>query len=637
MRMENTCGMQHVGNLPFTGQYFRLEAETLHHAINLNASHHKSNSSIMTKPFLAPDAMIRQTAVDGNLLPSSVPTVDQAVARQLPASTTAATWRKHGDSGSAVTSTAQATIDAILASNPRPVRTIQASSGGPQTPSSSSRNGGSNTPDSGDKVYCTHWIRHGECDYIQQGCRYKHEMPNKATLASIGFRTMPRWWQEKVAVQLGHSAIPIVGAGLKPSEWMKTKPGTAGSGESSSGDDESDSDSDSDESEVESENELGEGEDKDENMEENDGIPSSPASTVESVHLAASMKPMMEQPVETSIPPSAKHTTEILQTMRSPQPTTIANTTTIRRPSLAASDLIDFSPMESTCETLAASRSSCPSSSTTAAHETEPEEIPSKLTVPSPAPTAAFQSEKKQNTPPPPTSSPPRRVFVPAGESKEYHIAHARRRNAAVSPSTEVPAVKFTLGGGKVREAVAAKQTKQQQHHQKAKHLSTTKKRPTLANFPSSGVEGLMASVHAPTPTPNATSKPTPTPTAPLTVPPPPPANSHQVFSPTTLKLQQQKNRLLQQAKKSKSGRASRSSVPSASPCATSSSSLTPKTPEVGNAKGVGEVGAASKQDRPVVPGACRPRRPAGMAGRDSRPRSRQVETKVAAGEAVRG
>ena len=29
MRMENTCGMQHVGNLPFTGQYFRLESETL--------------------------------------------------------------------------------------------------------------------------------------------------------------------------------------------------------------------------------------------------------------------------------------------------------------------------------------------------------------------------------------------------------------------------------------------------------------------------------------------------------------------------------------------------------------------------------------------------------------------------------
>ncbi|KAL9059163.1 MAG: hypothetical protein Q9162_001381 [Coniocarpon cinnabarinum] len=54
-------------------------------------------------------------------------------------------------------------------------------------------------PDASRKVYCTHWIRTGECDYIQQGCYYKHEMPGRRTLQEIGFRKVPRWWQEQIA------------------------------------------------------------------------------------------------------------------------------------------------------------------------------------------------------------------------------------------------------------------------------------------------------------------------------------------------------------------------------------------------------------------------------------------------------
>lgn len=52
-------------------------------------------------------------------------------------------------------------------------------------------------PDLGRKVYCTYWVSSGECNYTQQGCLYKHEMPDRATLAKIGFRTIPRWWQER--------------------------------------------------------------------------------------------------------------------------------------------------------------------------------------------------------------------------------------------------------------------------------------------------------------------------------------------------------------------------------------------------------------------------------------------------------
>jgi hypothetical protein len=48
------------------------------------------------------------------------------------------------------------------------------------------------------KEYCTYWIRHGECDYMQQGCRYKHDMPDLMTLRSIGFRIVPEWYRERI-------------------------------------------------------------------------------------------------------------------------------------------------------------------------------------------------------------------------------------------------------------------------------------------------------------------------------------------------------------------------------------------------------------------------------------------------------
>lgn len=46
----------------------------------------------------------------------------------------------------------------------------------------------------GKKVYCTHWIRRGECDFTQQGCLYKHEMPDIETLQAIGIRSIPTWY-----------------------------------------------------------------------------------------------------------------------------------------------------------------------------------------------------------------------------------------------------------------------------------------------------------------------------------------------------------------------------------------------------------------------------------------------------------
>lgn len=50
----------------------------------------------------------------------------------------------------------------------------------------------------GIKEYCSYWLRHGECDYAQQGCLYRHEMPlDHPTLEKLGLRDIPRWYREK--------------------------------------------------------------------------------------------------------------------------------------------------------------------------------------------------------------------------------------------------------------------------------------------------------------------------------------------------------------------------------------------------------------------------------------------------------
>jgi hypothetical protein len=51
---------------------------------------------------------------------------------------------------------------------------------------------------SGIKEYCSYWLRHGECDYAQQGCHYRHEVPlDRFTLEKLGLRDIPRWYREK--------------------------------------------------------------------------------------------------------------------------------------------------------------------------------------------------------------------------------------------------------------------------------------------------------------------------------------------------------------------------------------------------------------------------------------------------------
>jgi hypothetical protein len=52
-------------------------------------------------------------------------------------------------------------------------------------------------PDPKKKVYCSYWIQNGECNYIQTGCLYKHEIPTDPNvLATLGFAKVPDWYRK---------------------------------------------------------------------------------------------------------------------------------------------------------------------------------------------------------------------------------------------------------------------------------------------------------------------------------------------------------------------------------------------------------------------------------------------------------
>ncbi|KAL9013881.1 MAG: hypothetical protein Q9173_001458 [Seirophora scorigena] len=84
----------------------------------------------------------------------------------------------------------QAKIDALVASSARKNDTVNEKLSDEKPRAKREKVGLS----PGKKVYCSHWIRTGECDFTQQGCIYKHEMPDDDTLKAIGIRTLPHWY-----------------------------------------------------------------------------------------------------------------------------------------------------------------------------------------------------------------------------------------------------------------------------------------------------------------------------------------------------------------------------------------------------------------------------------------------------------
>ncbi|KAK8244052.1 hypothetical protein HDK90DRAFT_522545 [Phyllosticta capitalensis] len=68
-------------------------------------------------------------------------------------------------------------------------------------------------PDQTKKEYCTYWIKTGGCDFTQQGCMFKHEMPDPKTLREkVGINYIPKWWTDKHP-----SCNPL------PPTWMKER------------------------------------------------------------------------------------------------------------------------------------------------------------------------------------------------------------------------------------------------------------------------------------------------------------------------------------------------------------------------------------------------------------------------------
>ncbi len=206
LNSDQVFALQYIGMLPSTGLTFKLENESA--ALQRSTSepsHTRSHSNIDPTNFLPPDAYARQALINAQ---------QQASGQPRPAHEVTTNWRSK-----ATLDDPQAVIDAIIntkggaeaaAQLVHPARTHTA-----MPPSG-------NMPDQDKKEFCTHWIRHGECDYAQQGCLYKHEMPDKATLMKIGFRSIPRWWVEQSqAVRIG-GARATVGPLVSPTVWMKT-------------------------------------------------------------------------------------------------------------------------------------------------------------------------------------------------------------------------------------------------------------------------------------------------------------------------------------------------------------------------------------------------------------------------------
>lgn len=440
MNIEHSCGMSHVGTHAFTGQLFQLEpVDAAQHVIDrINTCHLKPSGS---KQRLAASEPIFYTSEQGRPATRSPPRSEQSVPQQLPVSATATTWRRVDDAASAKS---QGIIDKIIAqgshsSAHKPNAAVRIS----RTPSSSPRS----SFEQKDKIYCSYWIRSGECDYTQQGCRYKHEMPDKATLVSIGFRTVPRWWQEKVAIQLGQSAIPTVGPVMKPAEWLRQRRDSQDSQDSQS----------DEESQSQHESEGG--------HETGSAIDAASTSVVPQFEIVPGP---LEEPDDQAAALELEKIEEFSDKATT-QASAIKTTETVNEPyrKLSDGDLIDLGLVSPT------GTSSRESGNTTAFNSIRPTEpCPAKSPTPSLPAVASIQ----------PTTS-PCKVFVPAGESTEFHVADARKH--AQTQKVELR-----------KDSIEAKQCKAAIINTE-KHSSTIPT--TVSNHPEAKSE-LMASMHAPPP-----------------------------------------------------------------------------------------------------------------------------------------
>ncbi|KAI7550539.1 hypothetical protein KC331_g3116 [Hortaea werneckii] len=393
LRFDQTVGMQHVGTAPYTGMTFKIEDEGVHRSTSQppGGLHARSQSALVNpvKKYLAPDALARQALAQ--TADSQQAPVTALEASKMSAHEASSNWRSTAWTSRPTTSnTTQSIIDAIVSTTSGAAEAARVG----YVPRSTIAPPSGAQPDQDKKEYCTYWIRTGECDYMQQGCLYKHEMPDKATLEKIGLgRNLPRWWIEKQSgMKLGVREPRIVGPLMKSSQWLKRKPterdASDASGESSESDDETQASS--------------------------DGSMASSQSSEAAAKNAATVVSTGESKA-TALKDKPSREVEDVHHCKAPIDIRKASTT---------SDLIDFDPLlptpSSSSPSIAPEKSDDFSSGTT--HVAQTISCPTQMT-----------KDDKSTMPRPQkvdATATAAKVFVPKGESADHHVAEARKRAA---------------------------------------------------------------------------------------------------------------------------------------------------------------------------------------------------------------
>ncbi|KAK5734924.1 hypothetical protein LTR17_008557 [Elasticomyces elasticus] len=515
MQIEETFGMQHIGMAPYSGMVYNLERDihtgvklsdtatsqpthsfTATPASNFPPGGHGTQGSTPIK-YLAPDAHARQ-ALAQSALNSTAPYNSNGTTPSRPVSAheTATSWRSSFNPASAPaepmptksvptaqgkpTDATQSIIDAILATTSGAQEASRLGyvnkNGLPPPPSGTQ-------PDSEKKEFCTFWIRTGECDYTQQGCLYKHEMPDRATLEKIGFRGVPRWWQEKQGAtsRAPGEKLATVGEVVKSSVWLK-KFGKK------------DSDEESEVGSVRSKSSKDDGE-----VEQICRVSVEPITPEQTKSVV--MVKTTDQPLKPALrprrpaTPHAKSSHDVEKRTSTPVTAEDAVNTcavtpkaTDMRKASTTSDLIDFAmPLLPT-----PSPSSTPSLTPASSVESSPRQ--GHMTPKTPPTTPEQQQIEFAAKPTTKLASKAAKIFVPKGESPDHHIAEARKREARQYARRGAPA--STVGKvmpleRQIQEMQKVKAGTKQQHEEKKNAKVEISDRTETGN-------GLMASRHAP-------------------------------------------------------------------------------------------------------------------------------------------
>ncbi|RMZ15610.1 hypothetical protein D0860_01535 [Hortaea werneckii] len=432
LRFDQTVGMQHVGTAPYTGMTFKMEDEGAHRSTSQppGGLHGRSQSALVSpvKKYLAPDALARQVlAQTANKQPAPVTASEASKTSAYEASSN---WRSTASTTANPTTsnTTQSIIDAIVSTTSGAAEAARV--GYVPRPTVAPPSGAQ--PDQDKKEYCTYWIRTGECDYMQQGCLYKHEMPDKATLEKIGLgRNLPRWWIEKQSgMRHGGREPQIVGPLVKRSEWLKRKP------------------VDRDPSDV-----SGESSESDDETPDSSGRSMASSKSSEVVAKSAAAVVNAGESKATASKENASCEVEDVHHGKAPFDIRKASTT---------SDLIDFDPL------LPTPSSSTPSTTAEKSVDSSSGTTYDSRTSPSPTQITKDENATRLASQKPAATAAATKVFVPKGESAEHHVAEARKRAARQYERRGAPV--STMGSVQPLE-------KQTQSMQKAKLDKSGRKR----------------------------------------------------------------------------------------------------------------------------------------------------------------